>query len=413
MILVLNTSGKVKETGVSDTFCIYPFINVHTNTDGRCKLCCHVYSEDYIQVDGEDAVLGKTDWWNIWNSKYMLDVRANMYAGKPVKECNRCYEHEAKGLQSSRQWANENYSMPNHGNPTHLELRLGNHCNLKCNSCWSVSSNQIYKERKKILANESVPKWLDDQWQHEIKSVEEHDWEWYETQEFRDFVDQVAPTLERLYLTGGEPTLIQANQYVLDKLVEAGNSKCHVAWTTNMTTWPEGFYDKLEFFDSSEVQMSIDGYGDHNMYIRYPTDWNKVEENFDKAMKLPEKVQLKIYFVYQAWNVFDVDKLIRWLEQKQTRRVDFVPIFLEHPDQLHSCVWPRELQHNIIGKLMMLDTKLHKDAVQRIINYTQNTNKYSVENLERMKQFISINDRYRKYKFADIFPLLNDILETE
>ena len=404
--------GKAKDIGMSDTYCVYPFINVHTNTDGRCKLCCHVYGEDYIKVDGKDAVLGKTNWNNIWNSKYMLDVRANLLSGKKVKECNRCYEHEEKGLQSSRQWANENYKQPLlHSNPTHLELRLGNKCNLKCNSCWSVSSSQIYKERKKILANETVPKWLDDQWQHEIKSVESFDWQWYETQEFRDFVDQVAPTLERLYMTGGEPTMIDANQYVLDKLVEAGNTKCHVAWTTNMTTWPEGFYDKLDFFDSSEVQMSIDGYGDHNMYIRYPTDWRKVEENFTKAMTLPEKVQLKIYFVYQAWNVFDVDRLIRWLEERQTRRVDFVPIFLEHPDQLHSCVWPREIQHKIIGKLFTLQTTMHRDPVQRIINYTQNTNKYSAENINRMKQFISINDRYRKYKFADVFPLLNYILE--
>ena len=405
-------TGKAKESGMSDTYCIYPFINVHTNTDGRCKLCCHVYSEDYIQADGHDAILGKDKWENIWNGEYMLNVRANMLAGKPVKECSRCYEHEAKGLQSSRQWANENYKQPLlHSNPTHLELRLGNHCNLKCNSCWSVSSDNIYKERKTILANEPVPDWLNDQWQHEIRSVEAHDWQWYETQEFRDFVDTVAPTLERLYLTGGEPTLIQANQYVLDKLVEVGNNKCYVAWTTNMTTWPEGFYDKLDFFDASEVQMSIDGYGDHNMYIRYPTDWNKVEENFDKAMRLPEKVQLKIYFVYQAWNVFDVDRLIRWLEKRQTRRVDFVPIFLEHPDQLHSCVWPREIQHKVIGKLFTLETNLHADAVQRIINYTQNTNKYSAENIIRMKQFIAINDKYRRYKFADIFPTLNYILE--
>jgi|TARA_R100000030_G_scaffold24373_1_gene17648 organic radical activating enzyme len=397
---------------MSDTYCIYPFINVHTNTDGRCKLCCHVYSEDYIQADGHDAILGKDKWENIWNGEYMLNVRANMLAGKFVKECSRCYEHEEKGLQSSRQWANENYKQPLlHSNPTHLELRLGNHCNLKCNSCWSVSSDNIYKERKKIVANEKLPQWLSDQWNHEIKSVEAHDWQWYETQEFRDFVDQVAPTLERLYMTGGEPTLIQANQYVLDKLVEAGNTKCHVAWTTNMTTWPKGFYDKLDFFDTSEVQMSIDGYGEHNMYIRYPTDWNKVEENFAKAMTLPEKVQLKIYFVYQAWNVFDVDRLIRWLESRQTRRVDFVPIFLEHPDQLHSCVWPREIQHKVIGKLFTLETTMHKDPVQRIINYTQNTNKYSAENINRMKQFIAINDKYRKHKFADIFPTLNYVLE--
>jgi len=200
---------------------------------------------------------------------------------------------------------------------------------------------------------------------------------------------------------------------VLDKLVEVGNRKCHVAWTTNMTTWPEGFYDKLDFFDSSEVQMSIDGYGDHNMYIRYPTDWNKVEENFAKAMTLPEKVQLKIYFVYQAWNVFDVAPLVKWLESTQTRRVDFVPIFLEHPDQLHSCVWPKEILHKALDDLRMIRTKYHKDPVQRIINYTLNTDKYSVENIQRMKQFIAINDKYRKHKFNTIFPLLDLILETE
>ena len=398
---------------ISSSYCVYPFINVHTNTDGRCKLCCHVYGEDYIQVDGKDAVLGKTKWSNIWNSDYMEDVRSKMLSGGRVKECDRCFEHEAKGLQSSRQWANENYTAPTlHSNPTHLELRLGNKCNLKCNSCWSVSSNQIYKERKKMLAKEKkIPEWLYYQWKHEIKSVEEHDWAWYETQDFRDFVDDVAPTLERLYLTGGEPTMIDANEYVLNKLVEVGNKDCYVAWTTNMTTWPEGFYDKLEFFDSSEVQMSIDGYGSHNMYIRYPTDWNKVEENFAKAMTLPSKVELKIYFVYQAWNVFDVDRLIRWLESRQTRRVDFVPIFLEHPDQLHSCVWPTEIKHKVIGKLFTLETTTHRDPVQRIINYTQNTHKYSEENINRMRQFISINDRYRKYKFADVFPTLNYILE--
>lgn len=398
---------------MKDTYCVYPFINVHTNTDGRCKLCCHVYGEDYIQVDSKDAVLGKNKWQDIWNGDYMQTVRQNMLNGLPVKECNRCYEHEAKGLESSRQWANRNYKWTQ-DNPTHLELRLGNHCNLKCNSCWSVSSNNIYKERKKILELETLPEWLHNQWHHEVKSVEQHDWQWYETEEFKNFIDSIAPTLERLYLTGGEPTLIQANQYVLDKLVETGNNKCHVAWTTNMTTWPEGFYDKLDFFDSSEVQMSIDGFQEHNFYIRYPTNWNVLEQNFKKAMRLSEKVQLKIYFVYQAWNVFDVKPLVKWIESVQgTRRIDFVPIFLEHPDQLNSTVWPDIIKLNVIDELNSIHTIKHRDAVSRIKNYTLNSNKYSKENMQRMKQFVDITDKYRKIKFEDVFPKLGQVLEKE
>jgi len=401
---------------MNNTFRVYPWINLHTNTDGRCKLCCHVYGEDYVKINGRDAVLGKDNFDDIWHGDYMSNIRKNILDGNPVKECNRCYEHEEKGLESSRQWANKVYLISNTEevfDPTHLELRLGNHCNLKCNSCWSVSSDQIYKERKRILKEREVPKWLSDQWNHEINSVEKFDWQWFETQEFKSFVDRVAPYLKRLYLTGGEPTLIEANKYVLDKIVESGNRDCHVAWTTNMTAWPEEFYSKLEFFNSSEIQMSIDGYGDHNRYIRYPTDWKKVEENFKKAQGLPSKVELKIYFVYQAWNVFDVKKLIEWIEENQIRRVDFVPIFLEHPDHLHSCVWPQNIKTTIIENLKTIKTSKHSDSVSRIISYTNNTNKYSVENLKRMKQFIEITDSFRKYKFDETFLDLKSILDNE
>lgn len=400
---------------IKDTFCVYPWINLHTNTDGRCKLCCHVYGEDYIKIDNKDAVLGKDKFDDIWYGEYMMNVRNNMSNNLPVKECQRCYDHEAKGLESSRQWANKTYPINSTEifDPTHLELRLGNHCNLKCNSCWSVSSDQLYKERKKILETIEVPQWLRSQWSHEIKSVERFDWSWYETTEFKNFIDRIAPTLKRLYLTGGEPTLIHANQYILDKLVEVGNKDCHVAWTTNMTTWPENFYKKLDFFNTSEVQMSIDGFESHNQYIRYPTDWKKVEENFVKAQSLPLKVDLKIYFVYQAWNVFDIKPLIEWIENNQMRRIDFVPIFLEHPDQIHSCVWPEYIKLEILNDLKQIKTVNHFASVYKIINYTLNTNKYSGENLNRMKKFIEINDSFRKYKFKELFPYLNSIMEKE
>jgi len=123
---------------------------------------------------------------------------------------------------------------------------------------------------------------------------------------------------------------------------------------------------------------------------------------------------LKIYFVYQAWNVFDVKPLISWLETKQqNRRVDFVPIFLEHPDQIHSTVWPDLLKLKVIDDLRSIKTMRHNDAIQRIINYTLNSNKYSKENIKRMQQFIDINDKYRKYKFDAVFPRLSQVLEIE
>ena len=59
----------------------------------------------------------------------------------------------------------------------------------------------------------------------------------------------------------------------------------------------------------------------------------------------------------------------------------------------------------------MIGTKYHNDAVTRIINYTVNTHKYSAVNIKKMRQFIDIQDKYRKYKFADIFPTLDYTME--
>ena len=94
---------------VAETFCIYPWTNIHTNTDGRCKLCCNIYTEDYITIDDEFAILGHQEFDDIWHGKYMTDVRKAMLQGERIDACHRCYEHEEKGLESSRQWANKNF----------------------------------------------------------------------------------------------------------------------------------------------------------------------------------------------------------------------------------------------------------------------------------------------------------------
>jgi organic radical activating enzyme len=404
-----------------NTWCVYPWINLHTNTDGRCKLCCHIYTEDYIQHEGRDAILGKDPWEAIWYGAHMKNVRNKMTAGEKLKECNRCYEHEEKGLESSRQWANKEFAnrwaRTSGGkemevyDPVNLELRLGNVCNLKCAGCWSVSSDQLYNERKLITSQEQLPEWLSSQWNHELESVERFDWNWFETEEFEYFIDSVVPGLKRLYLTGGEPTLINMNRVILDKLIKAGNNECYVCWTTNLTNWPPEFYDKLDFFDASEVQMSIDGFEMSNTYMRYPTNWKAVEKNFEKAQQLPEKCILKVYFVYQAWNIFDVKKVIRWIEQNQRRRVDFAPIYLESPDWIHSCIWPPHVKEEVCEELQF-ETN-YKNATQSIINYTMNTDKYSKERMNKMVYYISILDKYRKHKFKDIFPELDFIIQHE
>ena len=71
----------------------------------------------------------------------------------------------------------------------------------------------------------------------------------------------------------------------------------------------------------------------------------------------------------------------------------------------------KEIKEKVLKELKYIKTLRHRDPVDRIINYTTNTNKFSNENLTRMKQFIDINDKYRKYKFDKIFPYFYEVLE--
>ena len=145
--------------------------------------------------------------------------------------------------------------------------------------------------------------------------------------------------------------------------------------------------------------------------IVFMIQMKSVEKNFEKAQQLPEKCTLNVYFVYQAWNIFDVRNVIEWITNNQRRRVDFVPIFLESPDWIHSCIWPKHVRDEVCESLNF-DTP-SKGAIQSIINYTQNTDKYSKENLGKMSYYIGMLDKYRKHKFKDIFPELDFIIQHE
>lgn len=412
---------------MSKSFCAYPWRAVHAGTDGRMKLCCHIYDESYVRAaDGNALVLGHAPIKDIWNGSYYREVRRKMLRGEPVAECTRCYDNEAKGVYSSRQDANRKYfggtdplkfcettSSP----PTALELRLGNRCNLKCSGCWSVSSSSHYRERKNALeSGAELPDWLRSQWTHEIRSVENFDWDWYKTGNFKSFIAQAAPTLESLYLTGGEPTMIEENLEILQTLKSVGNRKCEVAWTTNLTQWPEPFYEVLPFFDRSEIQMSIEGFGRVQEYIRYPSSWRVIERNFQKALELPAKVRLKLYCVVQAWNVLELADLLAWLRKTDVRRrVDFVPIFLEHPDQINAGVWPHEILMRAIDSLQPYDSGHDSHPIQQIRSYLTGpkmSSDRSAALLRKQAEFIAVNDRLRNVKFADVFPELDALLSA-
>ena len=59
------------------------------------------------------------------------------------------------------------------------------------------------------------------EWSYEIDLADASNWNWWMSDEFDKTIRKLAPTLKRLYLTGGEPTLIKRNIEIMQMILES------------------------------------------------------------------------------------------------------------------------------------------------------------------------------------------------
>jgi sulfatase maturation enzyme AslB (radical SAM superfamily) len=340
----------------SPTWCPYPWINLNSNTDGRVKLCCSIVDDEHISESLQDLNFADHSIERIWNSQYIQNIRSEMLQGKKPKACRVCWKLEANGAQSSRQaaienfqdWAPQSLFEISTALPNSLELRLGNNCNLKCVSCWSLSSSSIFDERQKNCTRKDISASVTSSWNYEIQQSSKAKWDWFSSAEFKKSFAKLAPSLKRLYLTGGEPNLIAENLTFLSMLLEANNTSCHISITTNATVWNTDLYDLLGRFQNAEVQVSLDGCREMNEYVRYPSKWSQIENNLRKMNELPKHIEIRVLSVVSLLNADSIIPLLKYLEPLfKDRKFSFAPILLQSPEFLSTGL----LTHNYRQKL--------------------------------------------------------------
>ncbi len=443
-------------------------MNLNNNTDGSMKICCAQNENLHLKKDdGSTFNVANDDIDEVWNSKHMRDIRKKLLNGEQIQECNVCWNvenlektyggHDAPTstrLDSIKSYMSDDgvYShmkdiiennirmMDDDGfikdTLNSLELRLGNTCNLKCTMCWGYSSSRINNERLDIVKKHGpkMPVWLYDMWYPSEYDISKINMMWHENPKFLDNFKKVAPTLKRLYVTGGEPSIIKANDDMIKHLIEIGNKQCHVSFTTNLTTWNMNLYDKLSFFDKSEVQVSIDGFEKSQEYIRYGSSWKDIERNFKKLIELPEKVRIQIYNVFQVYNIFDTHKVMKWLDSLDLQRnVAFWPIIIDQPLHLRPIVIPwhvRDKAAKLYREFYDYSTYDNKNldlhgAANRIISYLESDwephgsyGKYcqGVEQTEENQrymfyQYTDFMDGVREHDFFETFPEFEELRE--
>lgn len=376
-----------------DTFCILPWMHLATSSTGNLRVCCNsTPGKNFItKEDGTVYKIYKDDVKEAWNSEVYTTLRTQMLNGERPEMCARCFKEEDVGIWSTRQawnvkWKEDrNYTVDAPFNIRYVDIRLGNLCNLKCRMCNPYASNQWTKEWDLLHpdANKDEIEWL--------KNLT-----WPENEKTWENLFSIVDSVEEIYLTGGEPTIIKEQYKLFDFCVKNGYAKnIKLKYNTNLTNIPHDLIEAWKDFKQVQLNCSIDAVGKLDRYIRYPSNWEKIEENFDIIQALPNSV-IEIHNTVQMYNILRLDEFIKWAEP-YGHKIYFN--ILNHPEQLNIRVLPIELKKQVKEKLSKY---IDIPKVQGIIDYMMAedwSDKYTA-----FLDYTKILDNSRNENLFDLIP---------
>lgn len=382
----------------SKTFCNLPWMHIATNASGNIRPCCNsTPGKNFIKdpKTGQPYKLGKASLEEIWHSPDYVKLRQQMLAGERPEMCSRCWKEEDAGIESLRQawmdrWLEDKeYTDKPDLHIQYADLRMGNMCNLKCRMCNPYASNQWLDEWH--LINEPLS-------EAEHKRLSGESWPWYRYTQFEENVDAMIDTVEEIYFTGGEPTIIKEHAYILGRVIRSGRAKkVKIKYNTNLTNIPNYLLDIWKEFKAIKCNVSIDAVGELDRYIRYPSNWDKIEENFLKVRQLDNVVN-EIHCTVQMYNITRLHEFLDWA--KPFNHKIYLNI-LNHPEELNIRVLPKELK-SIVTDTLSNYTDIPK--VQGVIDY-MNSEDWT-DKLSKFFDYTRKLDQSRKQNVYDVLPEL-------
>lgn len=321
--------------------------------------------------------------------RYFETIRQVMHAdwreGRSHDACAKCYREESLGSQSLRvhanRWYGRRYHLDENSAVYHLELRLGNTCNLKCIMCWPGASSAVAWERHQHQ----------DQFR-EIGLVAtdlERQVSWWQEPAFRSWFQTVAPNLRHLHFTGGEPFLIPE---VIDfvQMALALSPGLEIGFNTNLTVWPEPLIQSLATAHRLSLAVSLEGVDRMNDYIRFPSAWKDIHGNLLKMLEYLPRAQISINHTLQHASAYSLPALAEYAHAHG------IPMNLNvvqgHPDLSWNSVPPADLA--ILADWADATTQLspaNRDFVRNLISQTM----FDYDLYSQFRSYISVLDRIR------------------
>jgi MoaA/NifB/PqqE/SkfB family radical SAM enzyme len=397
----------------SDTFCVLPFMHAAVSPTGSFRVCCNSNPKNnkIWKTEKKEYKMFRDDINEVWNSESYRKIRKEFINGERPETCQRCFREEDAGIRSPRIGYNEKWFKDDVQvaeeiplDVRYVDIRLGNLCNLKCRMCNPWSSSMWVKDWNKVVDTAELAP-------NEPLSDEDLEWmeqlgEWPDRKGTGKNFVEIAHTIEEIYLTGGEPTLATSQYALFDYCIEnelASNIK--LKYNTNLTNVPQKMIDYWKHFKKVQLNCSIDATGDRDRYIRYPSSWSKIEENFDQLNALPN-VDIQIHCTVQVLNIVAMPELFEWIKSKEIAPEQVYLNILNHPESMNIRSLPQELKEQAVINLLP-----YKEwpKVMDTLTYMRSEDWYE----KRWKEFVDFNlrtDDLQKGNLLDACPEFKDYI---
>ena len=463
------------------SFCVYPWIHMQYKPNGQPKPCCrfNLDAKPYNEIDkskfwGDTVFLqkllplnaGKIDktkypgidfekmpklaeGGNVsiegaFNSDFWNDLREKMLKGESIPGCNKCYQEEAylnekvktgdfgtsmrmaANVQWNKKWKDthkEEWKQRIQMTPIlpkkilYLELGFGNYCNLACRMCSSNLSTTWYDDDKALkgkFGRQLTPK------------IEDAD---------VDVSDETLQGLLEIKFTGGEPMIHPNFAKLIERIVNLGVAKnISLEIFTNCSYYPsEKITKDLTQFRQVNLALSIDGYDKVNEYIRYPSNWKKVDLSARKWLLLEKEnnnVMVQVNPTITIYNILYLDDFMDWwysIKQPNMKdgagrlgpslNTDYTIVFnyATWPSYLNKFLLPAPILKELEKKYTAFGKK-YKDKkdlqmnMRRLLARLRNPSTVD-SSLQEFYEYTKELDSLRKQKLKDALPELYEIIK--
>ena len=387
---------SMPENSKPKNFCTVPFNTFEVDSNGRANICCK--RKDQIHKDnGEPFSVIHDPIEEIWNSNYISKIRKQFLNNERPIECDTCWTDEQIEGKSLR--INESNNPVNISNPkiTHLVLKLTNLCNEACLTC-SPHDSSLWEDE--FIKNSTPLKsiGLTDEMSRSMRTLK------FQGNNLKS-LHKISSNLTSLILRGGEPTIHKEAYDYIKFLSDSGYSKqIELGMNTNALTYNPKFIKYLSNFKKADVMLSIDGYSDINEYIRWPSKWNRLDQNIKQYTALGNPFIVGINLTVSVWNIFYIKEILEYFKSYST----FTHFNLVYFPTLQSIRnMPQSLKDKALEQLSQVPGT---EVLQNFINLEPSV-EYTLEEYQNeILNYTIPLDKSRNLNFKECLPVLYNLL---